>query len=539
MLRYSSVKMYLIITVLLAELLLLLQAPFGFGVPGFSPDASFYMAKILRSQVGDFFVDPFSGTLSIFPTFFHFIWGGINHFLGLDPIILAKLIVGISFMGMFYGFYILCKKILSDTSLAALSTLILGFASYAPTGRYMFMPEAFEFSLSFLFVGMALVYEFVAMDSKKSIQLYGGIVLLSLGAQLWYYNALLAVVFLISSLVHLLIKSDNKMRVVRQAGMGVVMFAIPWIFTLVHILSIQEVLAAYKNDSQVFLGGLNLHSIVEWFQILIDKGNMQFKKYLFPYAPLSFISVVESIRYYLIAIPFGIGLLIFSWRAFLKKGYTQLSRKPEQMLFVSVMLTIVFSIIFLIIADDTARLRRVHFGAMVLLIPYCFLYLKNQLVHMSSRVWLIIILLSSGYLLSNTIYSTKIAVTPGQVVTQSTREVIEFFRTHTLSDSQRVFFTEESLREIAPFTVVNSFVGNRDGTYYLQDNASSQALHSAYQSIVTKKDAEAAITQFHVSYLAFRITRNKSEQELSDYYSEKGETVFSNSDWKIIAPISQ
>src|SRR4029450_1858573 len=130
--------------VALAAAALLWQGPFAF----YSPDVRYHTSRILRSSEGELFVDPFAGTLTIYPGLFHFLWGRVQRATGWNALQIARLASALNVVGILGAFFFLARQALRDRERAALATLALPLVLFAPTGRYVLLADPGKLSVA-------------------------------------------------------------------------------------------------------------------------------------------------------------------------------------------------------------------------------------------------------------------------------------------------------------------------------------------------------------------------------------------------------
>lgn len=526
-------KKILIGTLLVAAILLVIQNAFGFG----SPDVAFHMSKILWAQTGDYFLDPFSGSQSVYPSFFHFLLGTLNSFLHIDPYYFAKMIGVVSFLGMFEGCFILARTILKNTTSATLATIFLGITTYAPSNRYVLLAEPFNFSVFFLLVGLSLVYKYAEGNAKKIKYLITGTLLLGFAVNLWWYHAILVGTFLIYVLVHL---AKSKTLRIRHIIIGVICFLIPTTFTAFQFYSIREVLPHYQQNKDILVQSFGLNTVWEWFATLVTRGNLQFKSSVFPYATVTLVSLVQSVKYYLIFIPFGLFLLVSScYRYAHDKIHYGKEKLLKRLLVPTAFITIFISMFTILIGHDIPRLRRIHFTALILLLIYCVSFFKDG---KKQKIFNSILVLASVFSIITTSIHTQSLIThftiPGNPVTESTREVIAFIKDKDIPFEKRIFLYQESLRELSPFVKFKSFISNTDDKQYLlQDYSSVKPILDAYLKLAALDPQwKEILKEFDVQYIILKYSKDDQEKAAVDFYRKSGRVVLQNHDWIIIEP---
>lgn len=506
----------LLLTLLaMATILLLTKPPFLF----YSPDISYHSSKILRAMHGEYFLDPFSGTQTIYHPLFHVVFGSLNRVLQFNAFEMMQLIGLVNFLGLFLGFFLLAKVVLKDNKLAYVGTLSLALIFYAPTGRYILLQNPSNFSLIFLLPSLACLYSYA--ENRKVRQLALGSILGGIAVNIWWYNILPLGAFALG-LAFYFIRSKQFSKEILLAP---VLFMIPFLFTIWHLYSIQDVLPDYGEKAEP-IRAMDLNFMRAWLDTFFLKGNQQFASKL---TPLS----LNSLHFYLLIMPFNLALLAGSAISYFKvrakgNGNTTLAR----VLFISAVLLILLSIPIFLFCKG-AHVRRVQFIAYILLLIFAY---KMYVVFMPRNLvrWILpVVATMSAIALLVTVSHTAKPFT--SQIPQETREVVNFIESIPSHEDTRMFALGGSLRRLTPFVEFRSFVGPRHGTYYSQDPVSSERLYNQYSSIKEKRqDWYDALIASETRYLIFRISADESESELANFYRDEGEVVLANSEWTII-----
>lgn len=529
-------KKLLIITLLLAVGILTIMTPVGFR----SPDVAFHLGKILRAGYGEYFLDPYSGIPSIYPSLFHFLWGAINVLTHFDPFILAKIISISTLLGIFLSTFVLAKIVLKNTSAASLATLCVGLVFYSPTGKLVLLTEPGNFSIAFLLFGIALIYRYCESqlsEGKKLLLLLGGLLLLSVSINMWWYHTILVGIFLVCVLIFL---AKHSLLRLSHVVLGLIIFLLPFSFTLIHFYSVHASYADYLRGNNAMVRAPGWESIILGIRVLIDKGNSGFAKYLLPMADVSITSVIQTLIFYGLYIPVNLILLIGGFFEFFRKYQPSKRNDLQRILLYTAFITFLGSILsLLLIADDGSRIKRVHFTGSILLLIYYWPIIINKC---GKRILYMIAVTASLAILLTSFYSPKpkYFLKLDDVVPPSTREVIAFIESHQTTQGERIFLLEDSLQELIPYVHTDGFNSNTEiSATLLQNRNAVKPIINAYSILQAHRstdEVKGMLYSFKVKYLVFKYNRNVQEKESADYYAQLGTTVFSNDAWIIIEP---
>ena len=104
--RRDGAVLALAVVLLASAVALALQPPFAF----YSADVSYHTARSLRAGEGDWFRDPFAGTLAIYPSLFHALWGGAQRVTGVDTIQIARVGSMLNIVATLLAFFFLALQ---------------------------------------------------------------------------------------------------------------------------------------------------------------------------------------------------------------------------------------------------------------------------------------------------------------------------------------------------------------------------------------------------------------------------------------------
>lgn len=489
-------------------LLLSIQAPFFFHDVQ-SADTVYHAAKIVKVLGGSLFTDPFTGTHTLYPPLFHLI--GASLALFLTPIATIHVLGVLTFALLAASLFFLGYSVFQNSKQASLFALLFSFIVYAPAAKYSLLQGPATFSHPLVFFGMGFMFSY--RHSKKLSSIYTSALSLSLACQIWWFNLFFAPVFFVFSLM--LMQVPKK-----ECRLAAFFFAIPFLFTLFHLYSIQDVLFAYGSEKREVL------SLLDFFKTFFLRGQGDYLETLPPwkwsydhteYSMMkTFRDVINFSFFFLIALPgalfmFFAALFLF----FTKKDLPFFTRS----LFILFMASFFFSMA-LTLMGNSAHLYRVQLYSHTLLLLFLIqtIPVKRGLIILGSvfTIW---------HVLHNPLTIGK--STSIRLEDQDVAKAIESF------SDKRLFFTDTSYRSLITLTPFYSLVGNGDGRYYFQDPQSAARFKAAYENIVQIADWKKALADFDIKILGFN-KLDPQESILQSYYAEKGEIVYENPKWILI-----
>ena len=493
---------------LLAVAYLASHAPFAF----YSPDGSYHAAKLLRAREGEPFVDPFSGTPSIYPSLFHWCYAALGELLRLSSLRLFGVAGALNFLALFAAFLALARTALGTLERAAFAALLLPLLFYAPSGRHILVANPANLGLPLLLAGATLLAR--SLGGGRAA-LLGGAALASLAANVVWYLALPA-----AALLAVRLALDGSWRRPRLVAALLVAALLPCAFTAWHFYSISEGLPAYRG----FGGGaaFSVEILGRWLEALFDKGNRRFLA-LPEHDPLAFA------YFYLGVLPFAafVSFVVARRAAELSRPH---ATPALRLLAWSGALTLLLSL-GLATTGDFPRVVSVQFAGWAMLALVALEWLLQERGALASAARLAAVAVGLAGLLATVRHGGPPfeAEPPPR-----TRAVIEFLRALPDHARLRVYVSEAHLRELAPFVTFLSFVNHVEGRYHGQDPVSSAELLAAYRAIRERGVGwRAALAAQHVRYLAFRHS-DPDDRELGLLYLAEGRAALQNPEWWVV-----
>ena len=507
----------LAVVLLASAVALLLQPPFAF----YSPDVSYHTARIVRSGEGDWFRDPFAGTLAIYPGLFHALWGGVQRVTGVDTIQIAKAAGVLNVVATSLAFFFLALQVLRDRTRAALATMALGLVLMAPTGRYVLLLNPVNFTLAPLFVACALFWRF--LESGRLRDWTVGLALASFCVNVNWYQVLCVAGVLAPLAVRL---GRAKRLTARVVLAGALAFAIPCLWTALHFWSIRSVLPAYRTvGTDLIPWSVELSVLRDCVVTYVTHWNLKF-------LPQAARSTPATVLWYARHPPRDGGA------AGAARGGARATAPPR--------------------GDPGRRLARPAGGRRRLrrvarddadarprtrrLDPVRQLRVRRALRGggapgraRAARARSPPPLLSAAgvaCLAYTVLHSTGEADDP---LSGSTRAVVDFIAAQPGHHDMFVFTTEQSTRRLAPFVSFRTFVNHRSGLYASQDPVSAGEMFAAYQSILAHDaNAQASLDRYDVRFLAFRHRDVPRDAELAAAYAGETEVALRNREWVVL-----
>lgn len=505
----------LALAVLAAAAFLATHAPFAF----YSPDGSYHAAKLLRAKEGQPFLDPVAGTPSIYPAFSHWWYGALGRILGLESLRLFSVAGVVNFLGLYAGFLLLGRAALGSLERAALAGLALPLLFYAPSGRHILVANPANLALPILFAGAAFL---VRSLGGSGASLLAGVLLVSLAANVVWYIALPA-----AALVGMRLLIDRGWLRSKSLAAGVVCAVfLPCAFTAWQLWAIRDVLPAYRrfgsSELSRLVGASTLDAVAGWSRVLVDKGNGRF-------AGLLQRSWLSWTHYYLGVLPFAAFVCLVAARRALRHRSPG-GASASGLLFWAGVLTLVLSF-GLALTGDFPRVVSVQFSAWCLLALVALEWLLRQQTALGIAGRLAIVLAGLVGLAATVLHTDQPF---GADPTRATRAVIAFVQTLPNHADERIYVSEDHLRELIAFVTFKSFVNHVGGRYYSQDPESTARLLSAYRAIRDRReDWRLVLRQNGVRYLAFRHS-DPRDREAGLFYLRNGRAVLQNPEWWVV-----
>lgn len=537
----------LLFTVLVVAITILSsQIPFAY----YSGDNVFHIAKISAASDGEYFTDPVTGCLTIYPPYFHIIWGGLAGPLDLNGFQISRLIQLFNFLGLLLSGYFVLRVILKDTEKASLAALAIGLLIYAPTGKYIFLQSPYNFSISFILCGAGLLLLFYETDRLK----YGipAALILGWGINIWWWN-IIPVGGLLSGLLFVLWHESRKRLVTSSSFVFVALLGLVLSFNLWPLYQIREILPNYNYD-MIKYSFAGQHSFIEnilaWLGAFIFKGNQQFFKHLFPAAwnSTSMVVVVyglmSSIYFYLLVLPFNYLMIYLSAKNSLESFRAKHSG-VEIILMAGAISAFLLSIVALYRTDQSV-VRRIQFYAFLFLLPgFCrYLWSRFDIFRHHRRIAILSGVVFSLAIIFTVIYRFDINVYNNLPETQ--KEIVRFIKKIPNHAQTRIFLTEYDTQILAREVRFRSFILAGHPTYFRQDERQADSVYNAYTAILNRGDEtlgrlEEFDTRFAIigkaSVNLSPVISSMSENSLADnmigYFKKIATVVLENDDWVI------
>jgi hypothetical protein len=518
-LRRDGALVAMLAVLLASAVALALQPPFAF----YSPDVSYHTARVVRSGEGDWFRDPFAGTLAIYPGLFHALWGGAQRVLGLDTIAIAKAGGVLNVVATSLAFFFLGIQVLRDRTRAALATLALGLVLIAPTGRYILLLNPVNFTLAPLFVAFALCWRFL-----ETGRLRDGMVSLALAAFCvnvnWYQVLCVAGV-----LVPIALRLGRAGRLAPRVVLwGAVAFAVPFLWTALHFWTIRTVLPAYRT-----VGTDLIPWSLEW-SVLRDCVVTYVTHWNLKFLPQAARSVPATVLWYAVILPATAVLLALPAIA-LARPRLRAAIPDRAWLALQAALGVFLGSLVMTLTHDLGRVAWIQFVSFAFVVLFAVEALAAALSARTAT-------LASSVLAAGGIACLGYTVLhdPGgrdEILSGSTRAVVDFIASQPGHHDTFVFTTEQATRRLAPFVSFRTFVNHRSGLYASQDPVSAAEMFAAYQSILAHDvNARASLDRYDVRFLAFRHRDVPRDAELAAAWAGETEVVLRNREWLVVSP---
>jgi hypothetical protein len=532
----------------LALLVLAAQPPFGLG----DPDSSFHMAKILRAQEGAPFVDPFVGSLTLYPAAFHAIFGNLNRVLGWEPYYLQKFIELLQWAMLLLGFYFFARSIIKSSAVLACSLLALSLVFYAPTGRYILECEPANSSFGPMFFGLGLIVRY-HLGGRRRL-LFWGSLLLGLATVIWWYH-----LFTLPFFAAFLVARTRPLKpwpVCRDIALSGLVFSLPLLFEVWHFYSIRSVLPAYAG----LRASTDMSAVAWlWLKTLVTKGNDQFFHYLSPWEALRthhenwktcgfYVarSLLLAAQYWLVMVPFNIVLFVFSIRHFRR---LRADRANPQATLIKHLLyaTILAAVFSVMVQGDLGKMRRCQFVISVVLLAVGMEGIRLAWPNIQRSRWFrMFFAVALGSMLLTVLYTPQL-VTRQFAITMSgdTRALIRFIEAIPDHQDERIFLYPENVRVVAPYVSFSTLLAHDAGpTYYHAAPAISEKLLAAYHRIAAMDGAwRNAVERLGIRYMVFskkplgQISPERFQEQLAmlKFYRPLGKVVLENDTWVVLA----
>ena len=547
-----------LITFLMGGLILYVQAPFCFHYLC-SADTVYHAAKILRVQEGEWFTDPFSGTLTLYPPLFHILFGTISNWLHFNAYETIHLAGMVTYVGTYGALFYLFWTIQRDINSVCASLLLFGLIVYAPSTRFMLLQGPGTFSAIFMILGIASILHY--WNDQRILLLFSGTFFLAFAVSLWWFNFFAAAGFLVVVAgLWLFWKRgySHKQSLVIVGGL-----MLPLLFTAWHLYEIRDVLPAYLKESRTTASVFE--AIRECASCYLHKGSGYYLESLPPWRWNETDEVISTskllrdvlnfIQYFLVVLPFHILIIGASiYYFFDMRNKMDSQSRFLRMVWLAAFAIFLFSGIVLYVGNG-AHLYRVQFFTAILLLGYVVEVVRQSFSISNAKIFtsfliVVAVLCSFWNLIHNPLTSSS-----GMKLDPDREEVVALIRSLPKHKDQRIFAMEETLRELTPFVTFISFVGNHNGTYYFQDPVSSKQFHDDYLTIQSLSDASMqALKRNQVQYLVFKkdvknnaaalnndsAWRNtekrlhENEDDVLRYYQDRSNIILQNDAWVVL-----
>jgi hypothetical protein len=495
---------------------LALQPPFAF----YSADVSYHTARILRAGEGDWFRDPFAGTLTIYPSLFHVLWGGVQRATGVDTIQIARVGSALNVVATLPAFFFLALQLSRDRTRAALATLALGVVLLAPTGRYVLLLNPVNFTLAPLLAGFALLARFLESGRLRDWTL--GLALCAFSANVNWYQVLCVAGFL-APLAWRLFRAGRLTG--RAVVLGTIAFVLPCLWTALHFWTIRPVLPAYRTF------GTDVGWSVEW-SVLRDCVVTYLTHWNLKFLPQAARSTPATVLWYAVILPATAVLLALPAFA-LARPRLRAAIPDRAWLALQAALGVFLGSLAMTLTHDLARVAWIQFVSFAFVVIFA---IEALAVALSARM---AIAASSALAVAGVAcLAYTVLHSPGEpevTVSGSTRAVIDFIASQPGHHDMFVFTTEQSTRRLAPFVSFRTFVNHRHGFYVSQDPVSSKEMLAAYQSILAHDaNAAASLERYGVRFLALRHRDVPGDAQVAAAYAGETEVALRNREWVLL-----
>jgi hypothetical protein len=464
-------------------------------------------------------VDPISGIPTIYPALFHTFWGQIKSLFSLDTLRTMQWIGAVSLLGLFLGFYFMATAFVRNRLLACAAAMCLILVVYAPTGRYILLQNPANFSFVFLFASFGFLGRY--LRSGRGFELNLGGLLAGLAINFWWFHVVAVAAFLSVFFMVLIVERRLHARLVP----ALLFFLSPFLFTLVHLVAIGDVLANYRSATSV--SPFKIAMLRTWLGGIISKGNFQFSEWLKPFS-------LAFIHFYFIVLPFS-GLALIASVFIPVRAWMREKRVLDRKYFwvYAAWLVFILSLVVLMVGNFT-HLRRVQFVGFAFLLVFLFQLWDEKKSAVGGRglaftVLLIASLISYFYLFSAIEFDAQPGLPPAQ------QKVIQFVRSLQNHAETRMFVDEKGLRRLIPFVRCKGFVSYTHGGYYGQDPLTADGLFRSYRACMERRpNWRQILAAWKVKYLIFFLQADQITREAAEFYKERCVVLSASPDWLIL-----
>lgn len=511
----SYIKTISLAVFFLSTLILALQAPFFFHEMR-SADTVYHAAKIARVQEGGLFVDPFSGTKTLYPPLFHLIGAKSASLTNLTAEEIIHVLGVFTYILLCLSLFFLGFAVFQNVAKASLFFLLFSLIAYAPATKYLLLQGPATFSHPFVFFGMGFLFFF--REKEKSSLLYLGAFFLAAACQLWWFNLFFALPFFLLFLFFMRAKISKK-----TFAFSILFFVLPFLFTAFHLLAIKEVLPSYaraneKKNYLSFIGTFFLRGQGDYLETLAPwKWN---------YDPVS--SPLKTSRDVVNFIFFFLFSLTSSLFMFFSSLYLFFRKKDLSRLLLALFIAAFLFSALLQLAGNSAHLYRVQLYSHTLLLLFALCALPINW----NKAMPLAIVAGSFFTLWHVLHNPN-TIGKKDWHSNEDKEAAHWLTSLPDAKEKRHFFTDASYRSLVTMAPFYSLVGNRQGRYYFQDPKSADAMEGAYISIHRFSEWEKAVQDYHIEYLGFN-KYDPAERVLLKKYRSKGKIFFENAKWTIL-----
>jgi hypothetical protein len=502
----------------------------------YTPDVAFHAAKIQRATAGEFFIDPFTGSPTIYPSLFHVGFGLLNRVWPLDSLHLIRLIVVIDFLGLFAALYYLARAFFATAEAASLCVLAVPLVFSSPTGRYILLAQPSCFAYGFLIAGVGALYRYLRAPTPAALALGGG--LLGLAANIWWTN-----LFVVAPIVAVL----GGYALVRRprpplahVALFVVALGLPGAFTAWELWSVRAILpdVAAPPGRPGFVDTLAIGVTT-----FLTKGNLQFMP-VFSFWDLAgapstggvsgavrlLHSLASFVHYVVLVLPFN--LLLVGYAVWMVVRTPRPPTPAGRLLWTLPWIGLLV-LVGSLGTPDAAHMRRVHF--IVYLVLLIFAAATLPAVVRSARVRrglaLGVCAASLVSLAYTVVYSSRLFASG---LPSTDRAVVGFIQARPGHGDERIFMLGDSLRRVAPFVTFRSFVDMRQGVYYWQDPVTGGQLYRDFLVIQAQgPDWQAVLRARAIRLIILRISV-PADRAVFERYRAHGVIRLQNADWVVL-----
>ncbi len=341
-----------------------------------SPDVAFHISKIICASRGSPFLDPVLGVNSVYPAYFHIIYGVVYK---LHPSIFT---IKILWIAQYASFLIISALLFREVNknIFPLLFFILPFLYYAPTGKYILLLNPFNFSLNFVLLALLMVVRGVKCRSqmKRRKYIYLSSIFSGVSSAIWWPNVLIWI------LVYYFLREE--MRRLWLGGLLAFLAVFSSLF-FVQMMLVRDMIHEYFHAPLARMGGeirFNPRdAVVRWLTSVFLRGDVQFLSKLHLISTHQMIGVVLIFNSFLCSFIFSSLILLAFWSLMVKRN------KIKQFKFAGRSgVALIFALLFLSPVIPSSYLRRLSFVAGLLLLPY----LSQSLSKNRKRIYYVVLI---------------------------------------------------------------------------------------------------------------------------------------------------